>query len=112
MDFQTEIDQENLVLNHMTNVAVQTHQIKDRKLSSLVTGGPPLWITRQRHSQPFRAPNTRRSQQNVIIQLNWCLYRSKLIFFNLEFFYYVPDFNFSNRITYTILERAIVGIML
>ena len=65
----------------MTNVAVQTHQIKDRKLSSLVTGGPPLWITRQRHSQPFRAPNTRRSQQNVTIQLNWCLYRSKLIYF-------------------------------
>ena len=31
MNFQTEIDQENLVLNHMTNVAVQTHQIKDRK---------------------------------------------------------------------------------
>ena len=88
MNFQTEIDQENLVLNHMTNVAVQTHQIKDRKLSSLVTGGPPLWITRQRHSQPFRVPSTRRSQQNVIIQLNWCLYRSKLIYFviyNLEF---------------------------
>ena len=31
MDFQTEIDQENLVLNHMTNVAVQTHQIKDSR---------------------------------------------------------------------------------
>ena len=80
MNFQTEIDQENLVLNHMTNVAVQTHQIKDRKLSSLVTGGPPLWITRQRHSQPFRAPSTIRSQQNVIIQLNWCLYRSKITY--------------------------------
>ena len=102
MNFQTEIDQENLVLNHMTNVAVQTHQIKDRKLSSLVTGGPPLWITRQRHSQPFTASNIRRSQQNVIIQLNWGLYRSKLIYFVI---YSYPKFKiFINvNITFRIL---------
>ena len=67
LSLQTDTDQENLVLNHMTNVAVKTHQMTDRKLSSLVTGGPPLWITRHRHSNTFRPPSpSRRPQQNVI----------------------------------------------
>ena len=67
---QTDIDNENLVLNHMTNVAIKTHQMTERKLSSLVTGGPPLWITRHRHdsrySGPSRSQQSRNPQQNVI----------------------------------------------
>ena len=55
----------------MTNVAVKTHQMTERKLSSLVTGGPPLWITRHRHnskfSSPARSPGSRTPQQNVIL---------------------------------------------
>ena len=38
---------ENLVLNHMTNIALKTDQFPE-KLTSLVTGNPPLWISRQR----------------------------------------------------------------
>lgn len=48
---------ENLVLNHMTNVAILAHQL-DESLVSLVTGSPPLWVTRKRsvtdgHTQTF-----------------------------------------------------------
>ena len=71
--FQTDIDNENLILNHMTNVAVKTHQMTERKLSSLVTGGPPLWITRHRHnsrySSPSRSQQSSRNQQNVILTI-------------------------------------------
>lgn len=38
---------ENLALNHMANVAILEHQL-DESLVSLVTGSPPLWITRDR----------------------------------------------------------------
>ena len=38
---------ENLALNHMANVAIMEGQL-DEKLVSLVTGSPPLWITRDR----------------------------------------------------------------
>ena len=71
--FQTDIDNENLILNHMTNVAVKTHQLTERKLSSLVTGGPPLWITRHRHNSrysiPSRSQQSSRNQQNVILTI-------------------------------------------
>ena len=70
---QTDIDNENLILNHMTNVAVKTHQMTERKLSSLVTGGPPLWITRHRHnsrySSPSRSQQSSRNQQNVMLTI-------------------------------------------
>ena len=60
----------------MTNVAVKTHQMTERKLSSLVTGGPPLWITRHRHnsrfSSPSRSQQSSRNQQNVILSIQ-CL---------------------------------------
>ena len=48
---QREVDHENLILNHMTNVAIYAGQLQ-HKLTSLVTGGPPLWITRHRHRTP------------------------------------------------------------
>ena len=38
---------ENLALNHMTNAATLAHQL-DEKMVSLVTGSPPLWVTRKR----------------------------------------------------------------
>ena len=70
---QTDIDNENLILNHMTNVAVKTHQMTERKLSSLVTGGPPLWITRHRlnsrYSSPSRSQQSSRNQQNVMLTI-------------------------------------------
>ena len=59
----------------MTNVAVKTHQMTERKLSSLVTGGPPLWITRHRHnsrySSPSRSQQSSRNQQNVILAIQF-----------------------------------------
>ena len=53
----------------MTNVAVKTHQMTDRKLSSLVTGGPPLWITKHRHSGPVKSQPPQRPHQNVILNV-------------------------------------------
>ena len=38
---------ENLILNHMSNIALRTGQLPE-KMTSLVTGNPPLWITRDR----------------------------------------------------------------
>ena len=38
---------ENLVLNHMTNVAIGAEQMEER-ISTLVTGNPPLWVSRDR----------------------------------------------------------------
>ena len=38
---------ENLILNHMTNIALLADQFPE-KLASLVTGNPPLWVTRDR----------------------------------------------------------------
>ena len=38
---------ENLILNHMTNIALRSDQFPE-KLTSLVTGNPPLWVTRDR----------------------------------------------------------------
>ena len=38
---------ENLVLNHMVNVAIFEHHMEE-SLTSLVTGNPPLWVTRHR----------------------------------------------------------------
>ena len=46
---------ENLALNHMSNVAILENQLEE-SLVSLVTGNPPLWITRDR--SPFDG-NTR-----------------------------------------------------
>ena len=38
---------ENLALNHMVNVAILENQMHEN-LVSLVTGSPPLWITKDR----------------------------------------------------------------
>ncbi len=38
---------ENLALNHMTNIGILESQMRE-KLVSLVTGSPPLWVTRKR----------------------------------------------------------------
>lgn len=38
---------ENLILNHMTNIALSVQQLPE-KLTSLVTGNPPLWISNRR----------------------------------------------------------------
>ena len=38
---------ENLILNHMTNIALRVDQFPE-KLTTLVAGNPPLWVTRSR----------------------------------------------------------------
>ena len=38
---------ENLALNHLANVAIMEGQL-DEKIVSLVTGSPPIWVTRRR----------------------------------------------------------------
>ena len=44
---------EDLVLNHLANIALGTEQLPDR-LSSLVTGNPPLWVSRERRGRDGR----------------------------------------------------------
>lgn len=39
---------ESLILNHMTNIALMVEQLPE-KMTSLVTGNPPLWITEDRN---------------------------------------------------------------
>ena len=48
---QEDVDHENLILNHMTNVAIFSRHLANQKLGSLVTGGPPLWVTHHRHNR-------------------------------------------------------------
>ena len=38
---------ENLILNHMTNIALRVDQFPE-KLTTLVTGNPPLWMVKSR----------------------------------------------------------------
>ena len=45
---------ENLILNHMANIAIMAHQLEE-SLVSLVTGSPPLWVTRRRSRLDGRA---------------------------------------------------------
>ncbi len=39
---------ENLIINHIGNIALSTQQFPE-KLTSWVTGNPPLWVTKNRN---------------------------------------------------------------
>ena len=62
--YKGKIRDENLALNHMANVAIMEHQLEE-SLVSLVTGSPPLWVTRKR-SRSDGTPETFINQARIV----------------------------------------------